>query len=222
MALYAGDPAGKKYLESAGLSLIDYAKNELTVERVLIVGPGGQDRLADDKATISKWLKDGGYILALGLDGAEAAAFLPSTVDMKKGEHLAAYFESAGAKSLFAGIGPADVHNRDPREVPLVATGAEVLGNGILAKANGHNIVFCQLVPWQFDSKKQLNLKRTFRRAAGLVSRLATNLGVAGSTPLLARFQNAVDASRSEQRWLDGLYLDTPEEWDDPYRFFRW
>jgi hypothetical protein len=23
-------------------------------------------------------------------------------------------------------------------------------------------------------------------------------------------------------RWLDGLYLDTPEEWDDPYRFFRW
>jgi len=25
-----------------------------------------------------------------------------------------------------------------------------------------------------------------------------------------------------EQRWLDGLYLDVPEEWDDPYRFFRW
>jgi hypothetical protein len=23
-------------------------------------------------------------------------------------------------------------------------------------------------------------------------------------------------------RWLEGLYLDTPEEWDDPYRFFRW
>jgi hypothetical protein len=25
-----------------------------------------------------------------------------------------------------------------------------------------------------------------------------------------------------EKRWLEGLYLDTPEEWDDPYRFFRW
>ena len=24
------------------------------------------------------------------------------------------------------------------------------------------------------------------------------------------------------RRWLDGLYLDVPEEWDDPYRFFRW
>ena len=23
-------------------------------------------------------------------------------------------------------------------------------------------------------------------------------------------------------RWLAGLYLDEPEEWDDPYRFFRW
>jgi len=23
-------------------------------------------------------------------------------------------------------------------------------------------------------------------------------------------------------RWLDGFYLDQPEEWDDPYRFFRW
>jgi hypothetical protein len=25
-----------------------------------------------------------------------------------------------------------------------------------------------------------------------------------------------------EGRWLQGLYLDKPEEWDDPYRFFRW
>jgi len=26
----------------------------------------------------------------------------------------------------------------------------------------------------------------------------------------------------ADQRWLRGLYLDVPEEWDDPYRFFRW
>jgi hypothetical protein len=24
------------------------------------------------------------------------------------------------------------------------------------------------------------------------------------------------------RRWLDGLYLDVPAEWDDRYRFFRW
>jgi hypothetical protein len=24
------------------------------------------------------------------------------------------------------------------------------------------------------------------------------------------------------KRWLEGFYLDVPEAWDDPYRFFRW
>jgi hypothetical protein len=28
--------------------------------------------------------------------------------------------------------------------------------------------------------------------------------------------------ARGEQRWLEGPYLDPPEEWNDPYRFFRW
>jgi hypothetical protein len=27
---------------------------------------------------------------------------------------------------------------------------------------------------------------------------------------------------KSASRWLDGLYLDQPDESDDPYRFFRW
>ena len=29
-------------------------------------------------------------------------------------------------------------------------------------------------------------------------------------------------AAPTDGRWLEGLYLDVPEEWDDPYRFFRW
>ncbi len=123
-------------------------------------------------------------------------------------------------KSLLAGIGPADVHNRDPRELPLVAGGASMIGNGILAKADNANVVFCQLVPWQFDHNKQMNLKRTFRRASYLVTRLAANMGAAGSTPILARFRSPVE--KAERRWLEGLYLDVPGEWDDPYRFFRW
>ena len=67
-----------------------------------------------------------------------------------------------------------------------------------------------------------MNVKRTFRRAAFLLSRLLGNLGVASSTPLLDRFHSPVDPTRGEQRWIEGLYLDTPEEWDDPYRFFGW
>ncbi|HEY7424503.1 MAG TPA: sugar-binding domain-containing protein [Gemmataceae bacterium] len=221
-ALFVGDSAGKKHLESAGLSLIAYAKDELSADRVLIVGPGGGKTLAGDAAALDIWLKEGGHVLALGLDGVEAKAFLPFKVGMKKGEHIAAYFEPPGAKSLLVGIGPADVHNRDPRELPFVTAGATILGNGVVAKADNANVVFCQLVPWQFDPQKQMNLKRTFRRASGLVTRLAANLGAAGSTPLLARFRNPVESSKSEARWLNGLYLDVPEEWDDPYRFFRW
>ncbi len=26
----------------------------------------------------------------------------------------------------------------------------------------------------------------------------------------------------TDGRWSQGLYLDQPQEWDDPYRFFRW
>ena len=141
---------------------------------------------------------------------------------MKKAEHIATWFEPPGVSSPLAGIGPADVHNRDPREMPLVSGGATVIGDGVLAEADGGKVVFCQLAPWQFDYAKQYNLKRTYRRTSFLVTRLLANLGAAGPTPILARFSTPVDAAKPEKRWLDGLYLDAPEEWDDPYRFFRW
>lgn len=67
-----------------------------------------------------------------------------------------------------------------------------------------------------------MNLKRTARRSAVLLARLLSNLGVSGATPLLDRFATPVQPARPEGRWMDGFYLDAPEEWDDPYRFFRW
>jgi hypothetical protein len=219
-AVYVGDNASKRHLEAAGLTLGSYAKEQLTPEHALIVGPGAGPKLAADAVALGRWLKAGGHVLALGLDEAEANTFLPFKVKMKRAEHIAAYFEAPRSNSLLAGIGPADVHNRDPRMIALVSGGATVMGNGILGKTDNANAVFCQLVPWQFDPKKQMNLKRTFRRASCLVTRLAGNMGVSGNTPLLARIRNP--AGRDEQRWLDGFYLDVPEEWDDPYRFFRW
>jgi hypothetical protein len=221
-ALYVGESAGKKHLESIGFSLTSYGRNKLADDHVLIVGPGGGKELASDAAALGQWMKEGGHVLALGLDQAEVRALFPYTIEMKKTEHIAAYFEPPGAKSLLVGVGPADVHNRDPRELSLVMAGATILGNGVVATADRANVVFCQLVPWQFDPQKQMNLKRTFRRASVLVNRLAANMGAAGSTPLLSRFRNPVETSTGEARWREGLYLDTPEEWDDPYRFFRW
>jgi hypothetical protein len=120
---------------------------------VLIVGPGGGRQLASDAAATAAWLAAGGHLLALGLGAADAAALLPFKVEIKNGEHIAAYFEPAGTGSLLAGISPSDVHNRDPRVVPLVTSGVAVIGNGILAKAEHAAVVFCQLVPWHFEQR---------------------------------------------------------------------
>jgi hypothetical protein len=219
-ALYAGHYAGKSHLESVGIAPVAGENGPLTADHVLIVGPDGGKQLAGRAAAISDWLKGGGNLVALGLDEAEANAFLPEMVHMKKAEHISSYFEAAGRDSLFAGIGPADVHVREPRDLNLVSGGATVVGNGVIARAEKENVIFSQLVPWEFDHKQQ-NTKRTYRRASFLVTRLLANMGVSGPTPILQRFRNPTVAKWGK-RWMEGLYLDSPEEWDDPYRFFRW
>ena len=313
---------------------------------------------------------------------------------MEEKEHIACWFEPPAPASPFAGVGPADVHDRAPGKLPLVARGAEAVGDGVLAAAGGGQVVFdqlppwsvsraggalpsftveeggaaegrrCALVvlgavtgqgiqlgqkvkagepgetytfaarvqgaggpvkarleierpaspwdravkgddvavedgvwtdlhvtfrverpfpegwfaylasaqeggrlradgfrlhrggyvppgdpaaagsppdlledagfeagpgPWRFSFHEQLNLRKTYRRASFLLARLLANLGAAGATPLLDRFRvppragaGTKDGGGGERRWLEGLYLDEPEAWDDPYRFFRW
>ena len=221
-AVYVGDSAGKSHLESVGLALAGYDGGGLSTNQVLVVGPGGGAQLGGSAGVIASWLNSGGNLLAIGLDQAGANSFLPFPVTMNNTEHIAAYFEPFPTRSPLAGVSPADVHNRGPRELPLVTAGAQAIGDGVLAQALDGHVVFCQLAPWHFDYHKQYNLKRTYRRSSFLVTRLLANLGVARSTPVLARFHEPVTAAKSESRWLDGLYLDQPEEWDDPYRFFRW
>jgi hypothetical protein len=219
--VYAGDATGKSYLESTGVALADYAGGALTSGQILVVGPGGGKKLAANSAGIAQWLKTGGRVLAIGLDDTEANAFLPFQLTTAREEHIAAYFEPPAASSVFAGISPAEVHNRDPRVLPLVRGGAGLIGDGVLAKAENANVVFCQLVPWEFDySGGKMNIKRTFRKVSCAATRLLANLGAASRTPLLSRF--ASPAGENDKRWLDSFYLDLPEEWDDPYRFFRW
>ncbi len=220
--VYAGDPAGRLHLEAAGFAVGSFEGTRLTADQVLVVGPGGGKTLAPGAPAIAEWLKAGGNVLAIGLDAAEANAFLPLQVGTKNAEHIAAYFDPAAARSPMAGVGPADVHNRDPRSLPLVTTGAATLGDGVLARAEGLNVVFCQLAPWQFDDDTKPNLKKTHRRASFLISRLLGNMGVEAATPLLSRIHDPLAGSSSEKRWRSGFYLDQPEEWDDPYRFFRW
>jgi hypothetical protein len=154
----------------------------------------------------AEYLKSAG--VALSERGEIVAKFGLGTGEQR--EHIAAYFEPFGPESPFAGISPADVHNRDPRKVTLIPGG--VCG-GLLAVEG--NTVHCELAPWQFDySDGKMNAKRTFRNFARMTARLLGNLGTEMRTPILERFAKGSGDGR--------LYMDAPGEWDDPYRFFRW
>jgi hypothetical protein len=146
-ANYAGEPAGLAWLAACGVKAASLKSEPPTADQVLIVGPGGGRALAAQAPAIGAWVKAGGHVLALGLDEAEANSFLPTKVTMQPKEHIAAWFPPFNALSLLAGVAPADVHNRDPRKLPLVVGGATAYGDGVLA-ATG-NVVFCQLPPFQ-------------------------------------------------------------------------
>jgi hypothetical protein len=221
-AVYVGGPAGRSYLESAGIPVTNYDGAQLLADQVLVAGHDAGPELAGRGPAIADWLKAGGNLLAIGLEQSDAEAFLPFPVVLKKAEHISACFEPFALNSLLKGVGSADVHNRDPRDLPLIQAGASRVGDGVLGTVENANVIFCQLEPWQFDPTKQANLKRTYRRASFLVSRLLANMGVAAPTPLLERFGSPLKFGQTERRWLTGFYMDTPEEWDDPYRFFRW
>lgn len=220
-ATYVGEPAGLRFLQSIGAPVKSY-DGSLSSNQVLVVGPGGGQELGGREDHLSRWLSAGGNLLAIGLDQANAEALFPNKVVLQSAEHIGTLFDAFGAQSPLRGAGPADVHNRDPRILPLVGHGLQIVGNGVLAYTENHQVVFCQLAPWQFDGSRSMNLKRTHRRVSFLVNRLLANMGVSSPTPLLDRFHRPVGSNAPEKRWLTGFYLDQPEEWDDPYRFFRW
>jgi hypothetical protein len=149
-ALYVGDPAGRTHLVFSGLAVASYDGGKLLSDQVLIVGAGAGKKLAEHSGAIADFVKSGGRLLLLGLDEQEANRCLPFKVRMKKAEHIASFFDPPAAHSLLAGIAPADVHNRDPRQLPLVSAGAVILGNGVLAQKD--NVVFCQLPPYTLTS----------------------------------------------------------------------
>ena len=226
-AIYVGEPTGKSHLQAMGVESVAYEGGALPSQEVLILGPSAsKQKQVPGREVIGNFLKGGGRVVAVGLNQDEADALLPVKVRMRVREHISTVFDPPDAESPFAGIGPADVEFREPRQIPVVSEGATTLGDGVLgfapAGAAKPQIIFCQIAPWQFDYSHSYNLKRTFRHSSFLLARLLGNLGVRGGTPLLERFHHPVQSGPEEKRWLNGLYLDVPEEWDDPYRFFRW
>lgn len=215
-ATYAGNEAGKDQLIASGISLVPYNAPRTAGSPLLVLGPAFLDGIS--RPDLSNWVFHGGRVLSVGLDESAIVRELSPRFQVKRREYIGADISPQQPDSWLAGIAPADLHIRDPREMAVVAAGADVIADGVLARDG--NLSFCQIAPWQFDPKKAMNQKRTFRRTSFLLTRLLCNLGVACSSPLLDDIAKPVNGD--EKRWLHGLYLDTPEEWDDPYRFFGW
>lgn len=197
--VYAGDAGGLAWLKACGVEAASFKGEAPGTDQVLAVGPEGDRDLAPHSAALSDWVKAGGHVLALGLDQEEANSFLPTKVTMQTAEHIAAWFPLFGSDSLLAGVAPADVHNRDPRQLPLLTSGATVYGDGVLGQQG--QVVFCQLPPFAVSQTMgalpgPFNLRRTFERTSFAVSRILGNLGVSGSTPLLERFGDPVGVSQ--------------------------
>jgi len=189
-AFYAGDPAGMEDLVKAGADVAVYGGQGLGDDRVMVLGPGAAARLGDSAGRVAAWVKGGGYALALGLSQEEASATLALPVRMEEKEHISCFFEPPAADTVLAGVGCGDVMTRDPRTVPLVASGAAVSGDGVLAVSEHGNVAFYQLPPWQFDYARFYNTKMAFQRSSFVVSRLLGNMGVRLRTPLLERFRS--------------------------------
>lgn len=218
--VYAGEPAGRQFLESIGVKAKGFAADDLSSDLLLVAGPGAAAVLAPHAQLVQSQCSAGG-VISVGLDEREMASFLPFFVGARQAEHIASTFDPPHSNSPIAYIGPADVMNRAPRSIPLITRNAEsIYGDGVLAVGSG--VTYCQLVPWRFDYSRSYGVKRTYRRSAYLFNRLLANLGGAGTTPILDRIHSPCAAPDQEKRYLSGLYLDTPEEMDDPYRFFRW
>ena len=219
VVVYAGEAAGKTHLQKMKLRVIDFTPAALTGEVVLVVGPGGERALRAHAKAVGAWLGNGGRLIAVGLDERKANAFLPFKVTMKSADYLTDYFErkvhGEPGLSALAGIGPADLYTRVTRKLPLVVGGAKPLGNGVLAQAEGQNVVFCQLVPWQFDyrpggkEESDFNIKPTYRRSSFVLRRILANMGVSGGVSLLRNIEEPIAGAAAEDIrgvcWLEGV-----------------
>ncbi len=220
-AVYGGEAAGLEHLKAAGVAVTAYAGEPLADEHVLVLGPGAGRDLSGHTDQLRRWVERGGRVVALALSQEEAQAVLGLPVQMQVQEHISCRYAPLGPGTALTGVGCGEFMIRDPRNVPLVVGGAQPLGDGVVALAEGGNVVFCQLAPWHFDYKEFYNTKGAFRHLSFALSRMLGNMGVRLEAPLLRHFATA--PAEGDRRWLDGLYLEEPVlDDDDPYRFFRW
>ncbi|MCJ8330428.1 MAG: hypothetical protein MJH11_10645 [Lentisphaeria bacterium] len=212
---YAGEAAGLNHLKAAGYKVTSYKGQALAKNDVLVLGPKSSGAI---KPKLKTWVNSGGKVIGIGLSQVELNQLSSNPIKLKAAEYINSTFAPSKFGTMLAGIGPGELHLREPRILNLVVSGLNPKGKGALAVSNKGNLVLCQVVPWQFNLK-QFNTRRVFRRSSYAIVRLLGNAGVDAITPIAARVTNK---PQDNTPWLSSVYLDKPIVWDDPYRFFRW
>jgi len=169
----------------------------------LIIASSGAEMPRD----LHQQIADGANVLCLGMNAEEIAKWspVPMTVTFTN-----AYFTRIEKlPSELDGLSNADWAWHGQMSFYAFPSGSaeHQLGNQALRiiKHGKGTIVFWQVPPWQIDEVKKPYLRTTKRRANAMASRLLANLG--------ATFEPSLGKP---------LYLDTPENVDDPYRYYRW
>jgi hypothetical protein len=212
--IYAGNPACKRHLDQSGFAPIEYTGGMLSKADVLVVAPGGGEKLSGYTNEITNFLRAGGNVLAIGLGQDEANAALPFRARTKNAEHISTFFEPFGKNSLLSGVSPADVHNRDPRNIPLITQGATEQLRGHLwralrerARDPAFTAAHRRLSAWlgRADFTTPFDFFAQVLGPEGGRERLLERLGHEASDPIDELLARALQYQRSEAASLQGF-----------------
>ena len=119
-----------------------------------------------DRPVAQGWRK----LLAIGLDEKEANAFLPFRVSITKSEHISAYFDPFDSPLSVRRSGPGGRPQPRPARSPAREGRSHSDRRRRPGTVTGREVVFCQLVPWQFEDTGKMNIKPGFQFRSAMMS----------------------------------------------------
>ncbi len=203
-----GGADAKQHLINSGYSLEEY-RGKLATDQIFLMEQGAPIPVVSDPDSLKGWRAIGGLSVTVGVAPSQLSAVGSPRKSM---DYINSVLDPPTKTSLLAGIGPADVYNRDPRPIPATSNG------GVLEASSDGSHVSLNLAPWTFDVSKP-NTKRVFRHTSFALSRILGNMGVHAATPLIERFASPVKAG--EQRWLKGVLSRLTGRYRRPLPLFR-
>ncbi len=151
---------------------------------ILVLTRGGDKWLDAHASELAAFLRSGGQAAAVGLNCKMAArlAEIAGGFDVETVKNLSINRLNHDVPAVFRGIGPAEVHWREKKEIAVVKTvaaGGWRSPTGVLAwiPAGKGGIVWTSVLPSDFSPKQRPDLVFTHANVSRLLAVILTNLG---------------------------------------------